>query len=106
MKTTMLILVLFIFTACEKKVNPFPDHMGSKIFQGQQNAKVNCANCHGDLGGGGMKAPNVAKAVKNLTAEQFSGIVMNGKGSMPPFADTLKEEEILEILDWLNKLPS
>lgn len=102
----MLILVLFLFTACEKKENPFPDHMGSKIFQGKKSAKVNCASCHGDLGGGGMRAPNVVKAVKNLTAEQFSGVVKNGKGNMPPFKDLLEEEEITEIFDWLKKLPS
>lgn len=97
--------LLFVFSGCEKKENPFPDHMGGKIFQGLKNVNVKCMGCHGALGGGGMSGPSLTKAVKNLTSDQFVATVIDGRGKMPKFSAVLGEEEILQIVDWLQKLP-
>lgn len=101
----LIALVLLGVTACEKKVNPFPDHAGGQIFQGLKNVNVKCSGCHGDLGGGGMGGPDLTASVKSMPQDQFVETVMNGRDDMPAFGAVLKEEEILEIFDWLQKLP-
>lgn len=95
---------LFVLYGCHKEENPFPNHVGGKIFQGQKNVNVRCTGCHGALGGGGMRAPSLISAVKNLTLDQFVATVRNGKGKMPAYGGVLKEEDILQIVDWLQKL--
>lgn len=98
-------LLLFVVSGCSKKENPFPDHLGGKTFQGLNKADVKCSGCHGDLGGGGMSGPSMTKAAKKMTPKQFVGTVLNGRGGMPAFEGMLEKEEILEIVDWLKKLP-
>lgn len=98
-------IFLFVLGGCKSKENPFPDHAGGKIFQGLTKVNVNCASCHGTLGGGGMRAPALTKSVKTLKPDQFVATVINGRGGMPAFNKVLQEEEILQIVDWLTKLP-
>ncbi len=66
---------------------------------------VKCTGCHGTLGGGGMRGPSLTKAVKNMTPDQFVATVTDGRGDMPAFDGMLKEKEILQVVDWLQKLP-
>ncbi len=96
--------LLFVLSGCKKKENPFPDHIGGKIFQGLKTINVKCAGCHGTLGEGGMRAPSLTKGVNNITTEQFVAIVRDGRGGMPAFGSMLKEEEIRQIVDWIKKL--
>lgn len=106
MLSVLLGTLLLFLSGCEKKENPFPDHVGGQIFQGLKKVNVNCADCHGSLGGGGMRAPSLTESVKKLSPEQFVTIVTNGgSGTMPAFEKVLEEEEILQIVDWLTKLP-
>lgn len=105
MLSVFLGVFLSVFAGCTSKENPLPDHEGGQIFLGLKKVNVNCAGCHGDLGGGGMRAPDLIKSVKNLGADKFVAIVANGFGSMPAFNKVLGEDEILQIVDWLIKLP-
>ncbi len=100
------IFLLIAFSACEKKENPFPDHVGGQIFQGTKIVNVKCSGCHGALGGGGMSAPGLIKAAKDQSPEAFSETVLKGRGGMPAFDGVLKEDDVLQVIDWLQKLPN
>ncbi|MFQ5587502.1 MAG: c-type cytochrome [Nitrospiria bacterium] len=97
--------LILALAGCEKKENPFPDHLGGQIFQGNKMVNVNCANCHGPLGGGGMRAPNLSNSAKNKASEQFIETVIKGRKGMPAFGAVLKEDDVLQIIDWLKKIP-
>ncbi len=104
--TVAAVFLMLNVTGCEKKENPFPDDVGGQIFQGNKIVNVKCSGCHGALGGGGMSAPKLLDYVKNASSEEFVETVIKGRGGMPPFDGLLKEDEVLQIIDWLKKLPS
>lgn len=106
MLSVFLGVFLSVLAGCTSKENPFPDHEGGQIFLGLKKANVNCAGCHGDLGGGGMSAPDLIKSVKTLGADKFVAVVVSGRGNMPAFNESLEEDEILQIVNWLEKLPA
>ncbi|NHN30471.1 c-type cytochrome [Paenibacillus agricola] len=62
--------------------------------------KQSCIACHGtDLEG--KMGPNLQKVGATLSDEQLFKLVQNGRGAMPAFKSTLKEEEINNIAKWL-----
>jgi cytochrome c550 len=62
--------------------------------------KQSCIACHGtDLEG--KMGPNLQKVGGKLTDQQLHKIIQNGKGGMPAFKSTLKDEEIVNIALWL-----
>lgn len=54
------------------------------IFQGWQVFSEACGSCHGDFGQGKI-APDLTQQIKMLSEEDFTRIVTNGKGLMPPW---------------------
>jgi mono/diheme cytochrome c family protein len=53
---------------------------GWKLYKRQR-----CETCHGATAEGGAAFPNLLVALKNRTQEEFTTIVLNGKGNMPAF---------------------
>jgi hypothetical protein len=107
--TSPIILSFFLFLVsgigCEKKPIPLPDHPGGQIFHGIKRADVRCAKCHGDRGEGSARAPALVQSGKTLPPSLFVATVLEGRNRMPPFRSVLTEAEILEIVDWLSKVP-
>ena len=62
--------------------------------------KQSCIACHGnDLAG--KMGPNLQKVGGKLTDKQLYQILQNGRGGMPAFKSTLKDEEIVNLAKWL-----
>lgn len=53
---------------------------GWKLYKRQR-----CETCHGPTAEGGPAFPNLVAALKTRTKEEFTNIVLNGKGNMPAF---------------------
>lgn len=53
---------------------------GWKLYKRQR-----CETCHGPTAEGGAAFPNLVAALKTRTKEEFTNIVLNGKGNMPAF---------------------
>lgn len=62
--------------------------------------KQSCVACHGNQLEGKM-GPNLQKVGTKLTDEQLYKLVLNGKGAMPAFKSSLKEEEVANLALWL-----
>src|SRR5699024_1655718 len=69
---------------------------GQKVFEG------NCLACHGKEGAGGHNGPNLQDL--GWDDEQILEQIKNGSGSMPPFEDTLTEDEIEAVKDYVKQL--
>ena len=64
--------------------------------------KANCVNCHGsDLQGRVGANTNLQKVGSRMDASEIVNQIEQGKGVMPGFSDSLTEEEITALADWL-----
>jgi mono/diheme cytochrome c family protein len=63
-----------------------------------------CAFCHGIGGVGTKKAPSLADLRKNKewTPKKITGQIMNGGQKMPPFEDSLTDQEIAQLVAYLR----
>jgi mono/diheme cytochrome c family protein len=62
-----------------------------------------CAACHGADGEGGLGGP---VADINMSAAELEGIILNGVGSMPGFADRMNDAEIAALVAFSEALAS
>ncbi len=80
---------------------------GKKVFD------TYCVTCHGTGGKGDGPAGKALsprprnftdfKVMSDLTDDQLKEIIKNGKGSMPPWGATLKEEDIANVLFYVRQ---
>lgn len=82
----------------------------------QSNAKSNaeagailfrdkgCVHCHGEGGIGTKKAPSLVGLGKNKqwTPAKITDQILNGGQKMPPFSDSLTDEEIAQLVAYLR----
>ncbi|WP_072334630.1 cytochrome c [Paenibacillus sp. cl123] len=62
--------------------------------------KQSCLACHGaELEG--KLGPNLQKVGGKLSDQQIYKVLLNGKGGMPAFKSTLKDEELVNLAKWL-----
>ncbi|MGA8041313.1 MAG: cytochrome c [Terracidiphilus sp.] len=63
-----------------------------------------CAHCHGVAGVGGKKAPSLTGLPKdkNWTPAKITDQILNGGQKMPPFADSLTDEQVAQIVGYLR----
>jgi mono/diheme cytochrome c family protein len=63
-----------------------------------------CAYCHGPGGVGTKKAPSLVNIRENKTwpPEQMTEQILNGGDKMPPFRDSLSDEEIAKLIVYLR----
>lgn len=63
-----------------------------------------CAYCHGVGGSGGKKGPNLSgiRTDKLWPPDKITTQIQNGGQKMPPFADSLTDEEIAELVAYLR----
>ena len=59
----------------------------------------NCAVCHGAdaLGGSGPDIAGITPSAEDVN------IIQNGEDEMPGFADTLSDQDIADVLSWLEE---
>jgi mono/diheme cytochrome c family protein len=72
---------------------------GGQAQAGQQGAQVyaqQCAQCHGQQGGGGV-GPALAGNQAMQDAQMVIGQILQGGGGMPAFANQLSDEEIAAV---------
>jgi mono/diheme cytochrome c family protein len=63
-----------------------------------------CAHCHGAHGEGTLKAPALVDIRKSKlwTPDKITQQILNGGQKMPPFADSLSDPEIAQIVVFLR----
>jgi mono/diheme cytochrome c family protein len=63
-----------------------------------------CAHCHGVGGVGTQKAPSLVgiRNDKQWPPEKITQQILNGGKKMPPFADSLSDPEIAQIVSYLR----
>jgi len=63
-----------------------------------------CTHCHGSNGGGGKKGPDLTdlRKDKQWTSARITNQILNGGQKMPPFGDSLTDQEAAQLVAWLR----
>ena len=63
-----------------------------------------CAHCHGEGGIGTKKAPSLVDLRKNKLwpPAKITNQILNGGQKMPPFSDSLTDQEIAQLVAYLR----
>lgn len=63
-----------------------------------------CTYCHGPAGEGAKKGPSLTGVWKDKawTNEKITNQILNGGQKMPPFADSLSDDEVKDLIGWLR----
>ncbi|MFH5185394.1 c-type cytochrome [Paenibacillus sp. TAB 01] len=70
------------------------------IQAAEASYKQSCITCHGnDLAG--KIGPNLQKVGSKLSDQQIYKVLQNGRGGMPSFKNSLKDDEIVNLAKWL-----
>jgi mono/diheme cytochrome c family protein len=82
---------------------------GSKTKVSEQAGAIlfrdkGCAYCHGAGGIGGKKAPSLVDLRKNKAwpPEKITYQIFNGGQKMPPFSDSLTDQQIAQLVSYLR----
>jgi cytochrome c553 len=103
---TSLIIFIYIYGIAETKSLNF-----QKKTYVTENAVIDakvlyineCARCHGEDG----KAGNFSSAnlsMSQLSKEEKAAVIKNGKGLMPSFAKQFSDQQIEELVNYIEKL--
>ena len=97
-------LVLFALAAL-----PAQALSGSKTKAAEQAGALlfrdkGCAHCHGAGGTGGKKGPDLTGLRKDKlwTPAKITGQILNGGQKMPPFSDSLTDEQVVQLISYLR----
>ncbi|WP_445678012.1 c-type cytochrome [Psychrobacillus sp. FSL K6-1415] len=71
------------------------------VDTGLTSYKNSCIACHGDQGANGHNGPNLQNSTVAENKEEVIDRIINGKGAMPSFKDTLTAEEIDAIAEYV-----
>jgi mono/diheme cytochrome c family protein len=101
----MIFVVLTLFVASIAWANPAPDSAASSA-----TFRAKCAMCHGPDGAGStvgksMNVPDLrSPAVQKLPDAQLAQVISDGKGGMPPFKNSLSEDQIHSLVSYVRSL--
>ena len=71
---------------------------GAALFQDK-----GCAHCHGPSGFGGTNSgPDLSNVRKELKPDEIAQQIHDGGNNMPPFGDTLTNDEITSLVAYLH----
>ena len=109
MIASTILLVLFVgitlLAVSIVQANPGPDSAASSA-----TFRTKCAMCHGRDGSGSevgksMNVPDLrSQAVQKLPDAELAQIISNGKGGMPSFKDSLRENQIHALVAHIRSL--
>lgn len=90
-------------------VFPFAAHASSNSHANETAGAVlyrdkGCAHCHGATLEGSKKAPPLADIRKNpaWTPAKLTDQILNGGKKMPPFSDSLSDQDVAQIVAYLR----
>ncbi|OAB43607.1 c-type cytochrome [Paenibacillus glacialis] len=103
--TACILALVLIFTLpgkeeVAKEAKPSMPEVVLDAAAAETLVKANCISCHGDQLQGGA-GPNLQKIGSTLSPEEIYSLVGKGKGIMPAFKGSLKEEEIANVAQFL-----
>jgi cytochrome c6 len=87
------------------RANPGPDSAASSA-----TFRTKCAMCHGQDGAGSavgksMNVPDLrSPVVQKLPDAELAQVISNGKAGMPPFKDSLSEDQIHALVTHIRSL--
>jgi mono/diheme cytochrome c family protein len=63
-----------------------------------------CTYCHGTVGQGAKKGPALTDLWKDKTwtNEKITNQILNGGQKMPPFQDSVTDDEVKDLIAWLR----
>lgn len=96
--------------AMAKRANPVKATPAS-IARGKKLYAANCASCHGEKGAGdgpagaalNPKPANLATMAPQHPAGDLAWKIENGRGAMPAWKGTLKQNQIWDVVNFLQK---
>jgi len=104
-----ILLVIFVgltfFVVSIVRAAPSPDGAASTA-----TFRAKCAMCHAPDGSGSdvgrsMNVPDLrSPAIQKLPDAQFTQMISDGKGGMPPFKSSLSEEQIHGLVVYIRSL--
>lgn len=101
------LMVVAALTACgggsksDQGAKPPQASDGGGTVNAEAIYKSNCVTCHGaDLTGG--VGPSLQKIGAKLSKDQIAAKIANGGAGMPAFKNTLEDNEIAALADWLS----
>jgi cytochrome c6 len=104
-----ILLVLFagltLFVVSIVRADPGPDTAATSAA-----FRTKCATCHGPDGSGSevgksMNIPDLrSAAVQKLSDAELAQVIADGKGGMPPFKNSLSEEQIHGMVAHIRSL--
>jgi mono/diheme cytochrome c family protein len=102
--TLSLVLAGFLWTGFRSQ--PVVE-AGSKTDSKAQGAALfadnGCAHCHGPAGFGGSETgPDLSQVRKQLSKEQIAKQIHDGGKNMPPFGDSLSQDQIAALVEYLH----
>lgn len=97
-----LAAALMLFTldgSPQSGVTPVAAEIDGLVDTGREIYGQHCASCHGDTGKGGQGPRIAGTVVTNYpdAADEIS-LVTRGRGAMPPFAQTLTDDEVIAVV--------
>jgi mono/diheme cytochrome c family protein len=102
---TGLVATLMLLPTSMVRANPAPDSAATSA-----TFRTKCAMCHGQDGGGSevgksMNVPDLrSPVVQRLPDAQLTQIISDGKGGMPPFKNSLGEDQIHDLVTYIHSL--
>ena len=109
MFASLMLLVLFIgltfFVVSIAQASPAPDRAADSA-----TFRTKCAMCHGPDGSGSevgksMHVPDLrSPEVQKRPDAELAQIVSDGKGGMPPFKNSLSEDQIHSLVSYIRSL--
>jgi cytochrome c6 len=104
-----ILLVLFagltLFVVSIVRADPGPDAAATSA-----TFRTKCATCHGPDGSGSevgksMNVPDLrSAAIQKIPDAELAQIIADGKGGMPPFKNSLSEEQIHGVVAHIRSL--
>jgi mono/diheme cytochrome c family protein len=99
---SVILLVLFAAACPARAASPdtaADAQAGAVLFRDK-----GCAHCHGDGGAGTLKAPSLVdiRKDKDWPPEKMTDHILNGGQKMPPFRESLNDDEIAQLVAYLR----
>lgn len=75
---------------------------GALLYNGYTKSEVACYKCHDGDASGSLRGPNLIKKLKKISDDEYFAALHKGPLLMPSYTETLTEEEMKAILEWLR----
>lgn len=103
LRITIIATALLTFAACGAETGPDAVlALEGDAAAGEELYTTHCSACHGDDGNSGTVGEDIA----GEGDEEMASAMWNGKedGEMPSFQETLTEQEMADIIAYVNSL--